>query len=61
MALRIGIALGGTPVGAPIVAWVADRCGPRWAPAVGAGSGFAAAQVAGLALAPVAARSHFDD
>ncbi len=46
MALRIGIALGGTPIGAPIVGWVADRFGPRWALGVGAASGFAAAAVA---------------
>jgi hypothetical protein len=31
MALRLGIALGGTPIGAPIVGWVADHLGPRWA------------------------------
>ena len=46
MALRVGIALGGTPIGAPIVGWVADRYGPRWALAVGAASGVAAALVA---------------
>ena len=50
MALRIGIALGGTPIGAPIVGWVADTCGPRWALGVGAASGFAAAAVAGCFL-----------
>ena len=46
MALRVGIALGGTPIGAPIVGWVADKFGPRWALGVGAASGFAAAVVA---------------
>jgi MFS family permease len=45
MALRVGIALGGTPIGAPIVGWVANHCGPRWALGVGAMSGFAAAIV----------------
>jgi MFS family permease len=45
MALRVGIALGGTPIGAPIVGWVANHCGPRWALGVGAMSGFAAALV----------------
>jgi MFS family permease len=45
MALRLAIALGGTPVGAPIVGWVADSFGPRWGLAVGAASGFAAAIV----------------
>jgi MFS family permease len=51
MALRVGVALGGTPVGAPIVGWVADSFGPRWALGVGAASGFAAALVAIYALA----------
>jgi MFS family permease len=46
MAIRLAIALGGTPIGAPIVGWVADMWGPRWALGVGAASGFAAAGVA---------------
>ena len=46
MAIRLAIALGGTPIGAPIVGWVADSFGPRWALGVGAASGFAAAIVA---------------
>ncbi len=46
MALRVGIALGGTPMGAPIVGWVANHFGPRWALGIGAGAGFAAAMVA---------------
>ncbi len=45
MALRVGVALGGTPIGAPIIGWVADHCGPRAALSVGAASGFAAAVV----------------
>jgi MFS family permease len=45
MAIRLAIALGGTPIGAPIVGWVADRFGPRWALGVGAASGLAAALV----------------
>jgi MFS family permease len=51
MAIRLAIALGGTPIGAPIVGWVADRFGARWALGVGAASGFAAAAVAVLYLA----------
>lgn len=50
MALRVGVALGGTPIGAPIVGWVADQLGPRWALGVGAASGFAAAAVAVITL-----------
>ena len=45
MAIRLAIALGGTPIGAPIVGWVADRFGPRWALGVGAAAGLAAAIV----------------
>lgn len=51
MALRVAIALGGTPIGAPIVGWVANHFGPRWSLAVGAGAGFAAALVAVYVLA----------
>ena len=46
MALRLAVALDGTPLGAPVVGWVADRFGPRWALGVGAASGFAAATAA---------------
>ncbi|MDR3374902.1 MAG: MFS transporter [Ancalomicrobiaceae bacterium] len=46
MAIRLAIALGGTPIGAPIVGWVADAFGPRWSLGVGAASGFAALAVA---------------
>jgi MFS family permease len=51
MALRVGIALGGTPIGAPIVGWVANRFGPRWALGIGGSAGFAAALVAVYVLA----------
>ncbi len=42
MAILLAIALGGTPIGAPIVGWVADAFGPRWALGVGAASGLGA-------------------
>ena len=45
MAIFLAIALGTTPVGAPIVGWVADRFGPRVALMVGGCAGFAAALV----------------
>lgn len=45
VAILLAIALGGTPLGAPIVGWVADHFGPRWAMGVAAVSGFAAALV----------------
>ncbi len=46
IALRVGVALGGTPIGAPIVGWIADNLGPRWALGVGALSGILAVGVA---------------
>ncbi len=46
MALRLAIGLGATPIGAPIVGWVADVFGPRWALGIGAASGFMAGIVA---------------
>jgi MFS family permease len=45
MAIRLAIAIGCTPIGAPIVGWIADSFGPRWSLGVGAASGFAAAIV----------------
>jgi len=50
MALRVSVALGGTPIGAPIVGWVADAFGPRWALGVGAAAGAAAAIVGVFAV-----------
>ena len=47
VAILLAIALGGTPLGAPVVGWVADRFGPRWSLGVGAAAGFLAA-VAGV-------------
>lgn len=46
LAIMLALALGGTPLGAPFVGWVADTFGPRWAMSIGAASGFAAALVA---------------
>jgi len=45
MAILLAIALGATPLGAPIVGWVVDRFGPRWGLGVGAAGGFAAAVI----------------
>jgi len=60
MALRLGVALGGTPIGAPIVGWVADHFGPRWALGIGAAAGFAAAIIAVGALSRHAQENQFD-
>jgi MFS family permease len=45
MAIYMAIAMGCTPLGAPLVGWVADRFGPRWSLVVGATAGFLAALV----------------
>jgi MFS family permease len=45
VAILLAIALGGTPIGAPIVGWIADAWGPRWALGIGAASGLGAAVV----------------
>ena len=50
MALRVAIALGGTPIGAPTLGWVANRFGPRWSLGIGAIAGFTAALVAAFVL-----------
>ncbi len=51
IAILLAIALGGTPVGAPIVGWIADTFGPRWALGAGAAAGLLAATVAIVYLA----------
>jgi MFS family permease len=45
MAIFLATFLGGTPIGAPIVGFVADHFGPRFGVGVGALAGFAAALV----------------
>ncbi|MBW4028959.1 MAG: MFS transporter [Acidobacteria bacterium] len=46
MALRVGVALGGISIGAPIAGWVANHFGPRWSLGIAAASAFIAALVA---------------
>ncbi|MHB8285198.1 MAG: MFS transporter [Caulobacteraceae bacterium] len=66
MAIVLAIALGGTPLGAPVVGWIADTFGPRWALGVGAAAGISAAlvglvyliQYKGLRLQWIAGRPH---
>ena len=48
MAIYMAIFMGGMPIGAPIVGWVANEFGPRWSLGVGASAGVVAA-VVGLA------------
>ena len=48
MALYMAIFAGGTPLGAPVVGWVANEFGPRWSLGIGAFSGILAAAIAGV-------------
>jgi MFS family permease len=57
MAIYLAIVLGATPFGAPIVGWVADAFGPRWALAVAAAAGLASALVGARHLAKSRTRS----
>ncbi len=45
MAIYLAVLQGTTPIGAPLVGWVADKFGPRWSLVVGAMGGLAAAIV----------------
>jgi MFS family permease len=51
MALRVGIALGGMALGAPILGWIANHFGPRWSLGIAAAADFVAALVAVIVLA----------
>jgi MFS family permease len=51
LAILLAIALGGTPLGAPLVGYVADHFGARWALGVGAAAGLGAALVGAIYLA----------
>jgi MFS family permease len=62
MALYSVVFLGSTPIGAPLVGWLAESAGPRWALVLGALAALATAAGARIAfaragLAPTAARS----
>ena len=46
IAILLAITLGGTPIGAPIVGWLADTFGPRWALGAAAAAGLLAAAAA---------------
>lgn len=51
ISLYIMVLFGGTPVGAPVVGWVAEQYGPRWSLIVGGAVTAASAAVAGILLA----------
>jgi len=46
MAIMLATTMGGTLIGGPMVGWVADVLGPRWALSVAAAAGFLAAIIA---------------
>lgn len=50
MALRVGIALGGMALGAPIQGWIANHFGPRWSLGLAAAADLAAALIAAVVL-----------
>ena len=45
IAIMMAIFAGGTPLGAPIVGWVADHYGPRWGLGVGSAAGVVATAI----------------
>ncbi|MBY0689749.1 MFS transporter [Microbacterium marinilacus] len=60
MALYVAILMGGTPLGAPVVGWVASEFGPRTALLVGAAGGLAACAI-GLIWVTASGRLHRRD
>ena len=51
MALYLMVFLGGTPIGAPLIGWLAQTAGPRWSLIIGGIASTIAAVVCGLVLA----------
>ena len=51
MSLYLMVFLGGTPIGAPLVGWLAQAAGPRWSLIIGGATSTVAAIVCGLVLA----------
>ena len=54
MAFRLAVVLGTTPLGAPVVGWVANNLGPRWALGLGAASGVVTAAIGWAYLQKIA-------
>ncbi len=57
-AMFMAITLGGTPLGGPIMGWITDNLGPRWAMEAGALAGIAAAGIGGAYLIRTKRRAH---
>jgi MFS family permease len=61
MAIYMAIFMGGTPIGAPFVGWVANQFGPRWGLGVAGASGVLALLVGAFWLIKYRGlRLHFD-
>jgi MFS family permease len=45
MAILLAVALGGAPVGGPVIGWIADTSGPRWAMGFGAATALAGVMI----------------
>ena len=50
IALVLAVSAGSTPLGAPLIGFIADTLGPRWSLVAGASSGFVAAVVGVMAM-----------
>jgi MFS family permease len=48
MSIYIALMMGGTPLGAPLIGWIANTFGPRWGLIVGAMGGLLAAGIAAI-------------
>jgi len=48
MSIYIALMMGGTPLGAPLIGWIANSYGPRWGLIVGAFGGLLAAAIAAI-------------
>jgi MFS family permease len=57
IALVLAVSAGSTPLGAPLIGWVANTFGPRWSLLAGASSGLFAAALGVLALAHARSRA----
>jgi MFS family permease len=56
IALMLAVFAGGTPLGAPLIGFIANRAGPRWSLVAGASSGLIAAMLSFAALYTAAPR-----
>jgi MFS family permease len=53
MAIYLLVFMGGTPIGAPLIGWIADQLGARWSLIVGGGVSALATAIAALVVARI--------